>query len=56
LSVKEDAARLLDAFKIMLEQKVSGVAVVNDKGQITGNISVTDLQVKSNSISFIHSF
>lgn len=36
----------MNTFDYMMGSKVSGVAVVNDNGQVVGNISASDLKVK----------
>jgi len=42
-SIKETATAM-DAFSLMVKEKVSGIAIVNDKGKITANISLKDLK------------
>lgn len=37
--------RAIDAFKIMTQHGVSGVAVVDEEGNLIGNISVRDIRV-----------
>jgi len=43
IHVKEND-RVIEAFKLMIINKVSGVAVVNDQNQIIGQISSSDIQ------------
>jgi len=38
---------VIDAFKVISKAKVSGVAVVNDSGELVGNISASDLKFTS---------
>lgn len=38
-------ARAIEAFKSMVEHKVSAVGVVDEEGKLTGNISVKDIRV-----------
>jgi len=45
-TIHEDALAL-DAFKLMVEKNVSGVAVVNSEGCMTSNISMRDLRAMS---------
>jgi len=42
-----DKVIAMDAFKLMVEQNVSGLAVVNDEGKITGALSIRDLKAMS---------
>jgi len=46
ISVSEET-RTIDAFEKMVESNVNGIAVVNEKGALTGNLSVRDLKVIS---------
>lgn len=41
----EENEMAIKAFKVMKEQKVSAVAVVNKDGNLVGTISVNDLKV-----------
>jgi len=43
ISVKE-GDRVIEAFKLMVTNKVSGVAVINDKQQFVGQISSSDIK------------
>jgi len=45
-SVRDDA-NAIDSFKIMIEKAISGVAVVDSNGKLTGNISARDLKAIS---------
>jgi CBS domain-containing protein len=40
------------AFKMMIEKKVSALAVVNDKGRLEGNISVADIKAVGYNLAF----
>jgi len=42
--IKEDM-KAYDAFKLMFEKKVSGLAVVNMSGVLVGNISASDIKL-----------
>jgi len=42
-SVKEDE-QAIEAFKLMMEKNVSGVAIVDEEGKVKGNISSRDLK------------
>jgi len=44
VKIKEDVP-LKDAFIKMREERISGVAVVNDSGRVVGNISASDIKV-----------
>jgi len=46
LSVSEDAVAI-DAFRMMVDKNVSGLAVVNSEGKLVGNISLRDLKAMS---------
>jgi len=37
--------KAIEAFKLIYSQKVSGIGVVNDSGELIGNISASDLQL-----------
>lgn len=43
ISVPENGM-VVDAFKVMLDRDITGVAVVNDKGELTGNLSTRDIK------------
>lgn len=38
------STKAIDAFRFMIENQVSGLAVLNDEGQIVGNISASDIR------------
>jgi CBS domain-containing protein len=40
----KDSERAIDAFNRMVEQNVSGLAIVNDEGVLQGSISIRDLR------------
>jgi len=46
-------ARAIEAFKSMVEHKVSAVGVVDEEGKLTGNISVKDIRVVAANPRFI---
>jgi len=50
-TVREDEMAL-NAFKKMVEKKVSGLGVVNDKGELVGNISISDLKLLEFDLTF----
>ena len=51
VSMREDDS-LEDAARVMLEHDLRGVPVVNDRGQLTGFLSVSDFLAKDKKIPF----
>jgi CBS domain-containing protein len=45
----KDTQRVVEAYKLMIENKVSGVAVVNEQKQLVGQISAQDIKCVSSS-------
>jgi len=46
ICVRMDSA-VVDALDILFRNKVSGIALVDDGGRVTGNLSASDLRVGS---------
>jgi CBS domain-containing protein len=38
---------VVDALDILFHNKVSGIALIDDGGRVTGNLSASDLRVRS---------
>lgn len=48
-----ESAKAVDAFRMLAEKHISGMAVLNNSGAIVGNISVRDLRVIRSNAAFL---
>jgi len=51
ISIQESSS-VREGFQLILNHKVLGIAVVNEKGELTGSLSVTDIRQLGSSLSF----